>query len=98
MDSTMEQARFLAVTLVGLEKGKFKALEKEMDFESDNKMDELEDLPDLLKTLAGVMEFPEKAPATMEEDELCKVSVVLVMLQSTCLHIAHIVKVVINNA
>jgi len=98
LDSTMEQARFLAVTLVGLEKGKFSALEKELDFESDNKMDELEDLPDLLKTLAGVMEFPEKAPATMEEDDLCKVSVVLVMLQSTCLHIAHIVKVVINNA
>merc|ERR1719191_1531847 len=87
LDDTLEQARFLAVTLVGLEKGKFKALDKEIDFEQDNKMDELEALPDLLKTLAGVLEAPE----SMEEDVLCKVSVVLVMLQSTCLHIAHVV-------
>jgi hypothetical protein len=98
LDSTLEQARFLAVTLVGLESGKFKALDKEIDFEQDNKMDELEDLPDLLKTLAGVLEFPEKPPETMEEDALCKVSVVLVMLQSTCAHIAHVVHVVINNS
>jgi hypothetical protein len=98
LDSTLEQARSLAVTLVGLEKGKFKALDKEIDFEAENKADELEDLPDLLKTLAGVLEFPESAPETMEEDALCKVSVVLVMLQSTCLHIAHILHVVINNA
>merc|ERR1719171_149676 len=98
LDSTLEQARMLSVSLVGLEKGKFSALQKEIDFESDNKMDELEDLPDLLKTLAGVLEFPEKPPETMEEDALCKVSVVLVMLQSTCAHIAHIVHVVINNA
>merc|ERR1711937_4827 len=62
LDDTLEQARFLAVSLVGLEKGKFKALDKEIDFEAENKIDELEDLPDLLKTLATVMEFPEKAP------------------------------------
>merc|ERR1719428_2123831 len=98
LDSTLEQARHLAVELVGLEKGKFKALEKEVDFEAENKMDELEDLPDLLKALAGILEFPEKAPDSMEDDVLCKVSVVLVMLQSTCLHIAHVVHVVINNS
>merc|ERR1719428_1222226 len=98
LDDTLEQARYLAVTLVGLEKGKFKALEKEIDFEADNKMDELEALPDLLKALAGVLEFPEIAPESMEDDALCKVSVVLVMLQSTCLHIAHVVHVVINNS
>merc|ERR1719428_1905632 len=98
LDDTLEQARFLAVGLVGLEKGKFKALDKEIDFEADNKMDELEALPDLLKTLASVLAFPEEAPKTMEEDDLCKVSVVLVMLQSACLHIAHVVHVVINNS
>merc|ERR1719171_2535601 len=98
LDDTLEQARFLAVSLVGLEKGKFKALDKEIDFEADNKMDELEDLPDLLKKLADVLEFPEEAPESMEEDALCKVSTVLIMLQSTCLHIAHVVMVVINNA
>jgi len=98
LDSTLEQARSLAVTLVGLEKGKFKALDKELDFEAENKLDELEDLPDLLKALADVLEFPAEAPESMEEDVLCKVSVVLVMLQSTCLHIAHVVHVVINSA
>merc|ERR1719191_2310469 len=98
LDDTLEQARSLAVTLVGLEKGKFKALDKEIDFEAENKVDELEALPDLLKTLASVLEFPEEAPESMEEDVLCKVSVVLVMLQSTCLHIAHVIHVVINNA
>merc|ERR1719428_632694 len=98
LDDTLEQARFLAVSLVGLEAGKFKALDKEIDFEADNKMDELEALPDLLKALAGVLEYPDEAPASMEDDALCKVSVVLVMLQSTCLHIAHVVHVVINNS
>merc|ERR1719261_930062 len=98
LDSTLQQARTMAIGLVGLEAGKFKALDKEIDFESENKADELEDLPDLLKTLAEKLEFPEEAPETMEEDALCKVSVVLVMLQSTCLHIAHILHVVINNA
>jgi len=98
LDSTLEQARHMAIELQGLESGKFKALQKEVDFESENKADELEDLPDLLKALAGILEFPEKAPDSMEDDVLCKVSVVLVMLQSTCLHIAHILHVVINNA
>jgi hypothetical protein len=98
LDSTFAQAHMMAIELVGLEKGKFTALAKEIDFEADNKMDELEDLPDLLTKLASVMEFPEKPPDTMESDLLCKVSVVLVMLQSTCLHIAHVVHVVINNA
>merc|ERR1719428_1861551 len=98
LDSTMEQAHSFAISLVGLESGKFKALDKEIDFEAENKVDELEDLPDLLKKLAEKMSFPEEPPETMEEDALCKVSVVLVMLQSTCLHIAHVVHVVINNA
>jgi len=98
LDSTLAQAHMMAIELVGLEKGKFTALAKEIDFEADNKMDELEDLPDLLTKLASVMEFPEKPPDTMESDLLCKVSVVLVMLQSTCAHIAHIINVVINNA
>jgi hypothetical protein len=98
LDSTLEQARMLAVELVGLEKGKFKALEKEISFEEDNKMDELEDLPALLKTLAGKLPFPDKAPSSMEDDALCKVSTALVMLQSTCAHIAHIIHAVINNA
>merc|ERR1719217_920967 len=53
LDSTLEQAHHLAISLVGLESGKFKALDKEVDFESQNKIDELEDLPDLLKTLAS---------------------------------------------
>merc|ERR1719161_3202238 len=98
LDDTLEQARHLAVTLVGLESGKFQALGSQIDFEEDNKADELEDLPDLLKKLAEKLEFPEEAPESMEDDVLCKVSTVLVMLQSTCLHIAHVVHVVINNA
>jgi len=98
LDSTMAQAHKLAIDLISLEKGKFSALDKEIDFEAENKVDELEDLPDLLKKLAAVLEFPEEAPESMETDALCRVSVVLVMLQSTCLHIAHIIHVVINNA
>merc|ERR1719327_1667419 len=62
LDDTMVQARSLAMELVRLEKGKFKALDKEIDFESENKMDELEALPDLLATLAKVLEFPEEPP------------------------------------
>merc|ERR1719428_479769 len=38
LDSTMEQAHSFAISLVGLESGKFKALDKEIDFEAENKV------------------------------------------------------------
>ena len=98
LDSTLEQARFLAIGLQGLEIGSFDQLGSQVNFESENKLDELEDLPALLQALAATLKFPAAAPASMEDDDICKVSVVLVMLQATCSHIAHIIHVLINNA
>merc|ERR1719316_339066 len=80
LDSTLEQARHLAIGLQGLEIGSFDELQSQVDFESENKLDELEDLPTLLQELAQIMKFPDTAPESMEDDEICKVNVILVML------------------
>jgi len=44
------------------------------------------------------MKLPPKAPASMEDDEICKISSVLVMLEGTCGHIAQIVKMGLQAA
>eukprot|EP00747_Dinoflagellata_sp_TGD_P132768 gnl/TRDRNA2_/TRDRNA2_175114_c1_seq2.p1 gnl/TRDRNA2_/TRDRNA2_175114_c1~~gnl/TRDRNA2_/TRDRNA2_175114_c1_seq2.p1 ORF type:complete len:575 (-),score=94.95 gnl/TRDRNA2_/TRDRNA2_175114_c1_seq2:491-2152(-) len=98
LDSTLEQARHLSIGLQGLEIGTFEELQSQVDFESENKLDELEDLPALLQALAATLKFPASAPASMEDDDICKVAVVLTMLQASCAHIAHIIHVLINNA
>jgi hypothetical protein len=98
LDSSLKQASLMAIGLQKLESGVLKVLQNQLDFEDDNKMDELEDLPALLEELAESVTFPDSAPESMEDDEICKISVVLVMLQATCKHIAHVMSVVINNA
>jgi hypothetical protein len=102
MEDTLKQARKLSVGLQSLEgcadlNKLGEMLKSQVEFEEGNEMSCLEDLPILLSELAEVCEFPEKAPETMEDDELAKISVVLVMLQATCSHIAHIILVVLNN-
>jgi hypothetical protein len=95
LDSTLADAREISVSLVGHETGEFQGLN---NIDPAANIDELEDLPDLLKDLATLVKFPEKAPTSMEEDEICKISSVLVMLEQTCSHIAKIVKMGLQAA
>ena len=56
-------------------------------------MDELNFLPDLLEAVVNVLAFPDTTPATISDDDFCRVSILLVILLSTCMHIAHLVNV-----
>jgi hypothetical protein len=95
LDATLEDARKLSVALVSHETGDFTGLN---DIDATANIDELEDLPELLKDLANSIKFPAKAPSSMEDDEICKISSVLVMLEGTCGHIAQIVKMGLQAA
>jgi hypothetical protein len=78
LNTTLEMARKLSVSLLGHESGEFKGLS---DLDATDNIDELEDLPKLLDELNNKLEFPKDVPSTMEEDKLCKISAVLVMLE-----------------
>merc|ERR1712146_232693 len=95
LERTLALARKVSVELVSHETGECTALH---GIDANDNIDELEDIPELLKDLADLVKLPEKAPATMEEDEICKISAVLVMLAQTCAHIAKIVKLSLGNA
>merc|ERR1712118_326572 len=95
LDTTLAQAAKISVALISHESGKCTAL---AGIDATDNIDELDDLPELLKDLADLVKLPENPPATMEEDEICKISAVLIMLSQTCSHTAGIIKMCLQNA
>eukprot|EP00747_Dinoflagellata_sp_TGD_P161388 gnl/TRDRNA2_/TRDRNA2_178075_c0_seq1.p1 gnl/TRDRNA2_/TRDRNA2_178075_c0~~gnl/TRDRNA2_/TRDRNA2_178075_c0_seq1.p1 ORF type:complete len:843 (+),score=223.50 gnl/TRDRNA2_/TRDRNA2_178075_c0_seq1:74-2602(+) len=95
LNTTLAQAAKVSVALIGHESGKCTALS---GIDATDNIDELDDLPELLKDLADLVKLPETAPATMEEDEICRISAVLIMLSQTCAHTAQIIKMCLQNA
>merc|ERR1719201_2819173 len=95
LDTTLAQAAKIAVALISHESGKCTAL---AGIDATDNIDELDDLPELIKDIAELVKLPESAPATMEEDEICKISAVLVMLSQTCAHTAGIIKMCLAKA
>ena len=71
LDTTLAQAKTVSVALIGWEGGKCTALD---GISATDNIDELDDLPELIKDLADLVKLPENAPATMEEDEICRIS------------------------
>jgi hypothetical protein len=92
---TLADGRKLSRELLEHELGRFDGLK---NLSSMTDVDLLEDLPALLRALANALQFPKATPATMEEDEICKISVVLVMLQSACCHMGQIIKTSVSTA
>merc|ERR1719201_103668 len=95
LDGTLAQAAKISVALISHESGTCSALS---GIDATDNIDELDDLPELLKDVGDLVKLPENAPATMEEDEICKISAVLVMLSQTCAHVAAIVKLSLGSA
>merc|ERR1719201_2493092 len=95
LDGTLAQAAKISVALISHESGTCSALS---GIDATDNIDELDDLPELLKDLADLVKLPENPPATMEEDEVCKISAVLIMLSQTCSHTASIVKLSLGSA
>eukprot|EP00929_Paragymnodinium_shiwhaense_P036405 TRINITY_DN1951_c0_g5_i1.p1 TRINITY_DN1951_c0_g5~~TRINITY_DN1951_c0_g5_i1.p1 ORF type:complete len:843 (-),score=270.86 TRINITY_DN1951_c0_g5_i1:159-2687(-) len=89
MQRTLEDARVLALAILEHPDGIFTGLES---VKSIHGLDELDGMDTMLESLNKVMDWPEKAPPSMEHDELVQVSIVFVMFEFLIQHIAAIVK------
>jgi len=88
LNSTLEDAHTLAVSLLSHEGGKFTGLGK---LKSTTGIDTLGDLPALISHLESSLKFPAEVPDSMEDDELCQISTVCMLLDSTIKHIAVVI-------
>jgi hypothetical protein len=95
LNSTLEDAHALAIGMMSHETGHFTGLNK---LKTTTGIDELGDLPSLINHLNTTMKIPLSAPDTMEDDELCQVSTVCMLLDSTIKHIAALMKTTIRQA
>merc|ERR1719240_716669 len=69
----------------------FKSIQ--MDLKTTTGIDELEALPNLVKNLnGGDLPFPAVPGESMEDDDLCQISTLLLMLDSTVKHVAALLK------
>merc|ERR1719316_974955 len=95
LNGTLEDAHSLAIGMITHETGKFTGLSK---LKTTTGIDELGDLPALMNHLNSTLKFPTQAPDTMEDDEVCQVSTVCMLLDSTIKHIAALMKTTIRQA
>jgi hypothetical protein len=98
LNRTLADGRRISRELLEHELGKFEGC-KHLRTVTD--IDVLEDLPALLTSLAKSLKFTHYRTTTllsMEEDDICKISAVLVMLQSACAHMGQIVKVGVSRS
>merc|ERR1719379_2982562 len=95
LNSTLEDAHALAIGMLSHESGSFTGLSK---LKHTSGIDDLGDLPDLITHLNSTLKFPGTAPDSMEDDELCQVSTVCMLLDSTIKHIAVLMKSTIRQA
>jgi hypothetical protein len=95
LNSTLEDAHALAIGMLCHETGHFTGLNK---LKTTTGIDELGDLPALIAHLNSTLKFPTQAPDTMEDDEICQVSTVCMLLDSTIKHIAALMKTTIRQA
>jgi len=86
---TLEDAREIAMMLLCHEKDDFHGLDK---LDTLVGIDSLDALPTAIEQANTIVKFPATCPSTMEEDELCQISIVFVMLDYTVKHIAAIIK------
>merc|ERR1719160_2012379 len=89
LSGTLEDAREIAFMLLEHEKGDFHGLDKLDTLEG---IDVLEDLAPAIEEANKVVSFPAQPADSMEEDTLCQMSIVFVMLDYTIKHVASIIK------
>jgi hypothetical protein len=95
LNSTLEDAHSLAVAMLSHETGTFTGLNK---LKTTTGIDTLGDLPSLISHLNSTLKFSTTVPESMEDDEICQVSTVCMLLDSTIKHIAALIKGTIKQA
>merc|ERR1719428_420727 len=94
LQGTLEDAREIAFMLLEHEKGDFHGLEKLDTLEG---IEELNGLAEAIESANKAVAVPATPPDSMEEDELCQMSIVFVMLDYTVKHIAAIIKATVEK-
>merc|ERR1719161_823551 len=95
LNGTLEDAHSLAIAMISHEGGKFSGLNA---LKHTTGIDSLDALPGLISKLNGKLKFPAQAPDSMEDDEVCQVSTICMLLDATIKHIADLLKVTIRQA
>merc|ERR1719321_1337098 len=95
LDGTLEDAREIAVELLDHGYGPFEGMKKLDNLEG---LDELDGFDATIGQISGMVKFPSKPPDSMEDDQLCQLSIVFVMLDYTIKHIGEMIKVSIRKA
>jgi len=95
MSGTLEDAHSLAIGMVTHEQGRFTGLSK---LKTVTGVDDLDALPPLIKYLNSTLKFPETPPDSLEDDELCQISTVCMLLDCSVKHIAALIKCAIKQA
>merc|ERR1719388_274451 len=85
LNGTLEDAHALAIGMLTHETGHFTGL---TTLKNTTGIDELGALPGLISHLNSTLKFPATAPESMEDDELCQISTVCMLLDATIKHIA----------
>merc|ERR1719388_437265 len=88
LNSTLEDAHALAIAILSNETSTTGL----NTIKHTTGIDDLGDLPKLIDHVNSTMKFPASAPDNMEDDELCQVSTVCMLLDSTIKHIAALMK------
>merc|ERR1719446_1458326 len=84
---TIEDAREVTMELLGHTDGRFTGLEKLDTIEG---LNELDGYDEAIEGVCKIVSFPKQAPATMEGDELCQLSIIFVMFGYLIDHVAAI--------
>jgi len=95
LNSTLEDAHSLAIGMLSHETGHFTGLSK---LKTTTGIDDLGALPGLIAHLNKKLKFPGQAPESMEDDELCQISTVCMLLDATIKHVAVCMKTAIRQA
>jgi len=89
LNSTLADAHSLAIATLRHEGGHFTGLSS---LKNTTGIDSLGALPDLISNLSSSLKFPATSPDSMEDDELCQISTVCMLLDSTIKHIAGLIQ------
>merc|ERR1719443_1377167 len=95
LNGTLKDAHALAIGMLEHETGHFTGLSK---LGTTTGIDDLGALPGLISHLNSNLKFPPSAPESMEDDELCQISTVCMLLDATIKHIAVLMKATIRQA
>merc|ERR1719240_1499831 len=97
LNGTFEDAHNLVIGLLKHESGNFKGLSM---LKTTTGIDVLDDLPALIDDLAkgGEVGFPKEVGDTMEDDEVCQIATVFLLLDTTIKHIAGLLQTAIRQS